>query len=143
MARTNRARILLIRAGFILLAFFVITLLWAVSEAVLPGGILGGAIRGAVSVALFYIAWEVSIHLGEQQRLLKRAPRDKGQVDQLDQALWTQLFARVGGPERRRQAIDIRLTAKRLQREAEEERTKKSKGVRKVITKLNRLIAQF
>lgn len=143
MARMNKAGILLVRAGFILLAFFVIALLWALSEAVLPGGILGGAIRGVVSVALFYIAWEISMHLGELQELMKRAPRDKGHADQPDQALWTELFAGADGPEKRRQAIEIRLTAKRQQRETEEERALKSKGLRKVFAMLNGVKAQF
>ncbi len=143
MARTNKAGILLLRAGLILLAFFVIALLWAVSEAFLPEGILGGAIRGAVSFALFYLAWDFSMQLGERGGLLHRAPRDKGQADQQDQALWAKLFAMADGPENRRQAIDIRLSAKRLQRESEEERAIENKGVRKVFVMFNRFIAQF
>ena len=143
MARTIQSEILLLRAGFILLAFFVIALLWAVSEAFLPEGILGGAIRGTVSFALFYLAWDFSMQLGDPGGLLHRAPREKGQADQQDQALWAELFAMVDGPENRRQAIDIRLSAKRLQRESEEERALENKGVRKVFAMLNRFIAQF
>lgn len=143
MARTIKAEILLVRAGFILLAFFVIALLWAVSEAFLPEGILGGAIRGTVSFALFYLAWNFSMQLGERGGALHCAPREKEQADQQDQALWAKLFATADGPENRRQAINIRLSAKRRQRELEEERAIENIGVRKVLAMLDRFIAQF
>ncbi len=142
MARTIKAGILLLRAGFILLTFFVIALLWAVSEAFLPKGILGGAIRVTASFALIYLACDFSMQLGERGGLLHRAPRDKGQADQEDQALWAKLFAMADGPENRKQAIDIRLRAKRLQRELEEERAIENKGVTKVVAMLNHFIAQ-
>ena len=75
MATVNRARILLIRAGIIISAFFGIALLWVVSEAILPESYLSSAIRGMVCVALFFLTWDFSMRLGAPGGLLSSAPR--------------------------------------------------------------------
>ncbi len=75
MATVNRPRILLIRAGIIISAFFGIALLWVVSEAILPESYLSSAIRGMVCVALFFLTWDFSMCLGAPGGLLSRAPR--------------------------------------------------------------------
>ena len=128
MAMMNRGRLLLIRSGIIILAFFGIAFLWLVSDAILPESRLVKVLLGTWSVALFFLFWDFSMRLGEPGGLLNRTPRDDWgfdsvtaelEADQRDEEIWAEVFARADGAEARREAIDIRLMAKRLKREAE------------------------
>ena len=127
MATMNRARLLLIRSGIIILAFFGTAFLWLVADAILPPNLLVNVLLGAWSIALFFLYWDFSLQLDQPGGLLDRASKDdwvfdsataKLEADQRDEALWAKLFARVDGAEARREAIDIRLMAKQLKRTA-------------------------
>ena len=173
----NRARLLLIRAGIIILAFFGVAFLWLISDAMLPESVFVKALFGAWSVALFFLFWDFSMQLGEPGGLLNRRPGDDGppssslshqletestsqrasdlnkdskslkelettrglatiddrvldsvaaelEAERRDEELWAKLLTTVDGADARREAIDIRLKAKRLQRKVEEERLK-------------------
>jgi hypothetical protein len=123
----NRARLLLIRSGIIILAFFGTAFLWLVSDAILPQSPLINVVFGAWSVALFFLVWDFSMQLGQLGGLRNRVPKDDWvfdlaatelEADQRDEALWAKLFVRADGAQARREAIDIRLMAKQLKRTA-------------------------
>jgi hypothetical protein len=118
----NRARLLLIRSGIIILAFFGTAFLWLVSDAILPQNLLINVVFGAWSIALFFVFWDFSMQLGQPGGLLNRATKDDWvidsaaaelEADQQDASLWTKVFAGANGAEARREAIYIRLLAKR------------------------------
>jgi hypothetical protein len=123
MATMNRARLLLIRSGIIILAFFGTAFLWLVSDVILPDNLLIKVVLGAWSIALFFVFWDFSMQLGQPGGLLNRATKDDWVFDsagaeleaaQQDASLWTKVFAGANGAEARREAIHIRLMAKRL-----------------------------
>jgi len=141
MATMNRARLLLIRSGIIFLTFFGVAFLWLVSDVILSESLFVKALLGAWSVALFFFFWDFSMQLGEPGGLLNRAPQDDEslssdddkvldsvaaelEAERRDEELWAKLLTTADGAEARRQAIDIRLRAKRLQRKTEAERLK-------------------
>ena len=122
MATMNRARLLLIRSGIIILAFFGIAFLWLVFDTILPENLLVNVLLGAWSIALFFLFWDFSMRLDQLGGLLNRAAKDdwvfdsaaaKLEADQQDASLWTKVFAGANGAEARREAINIRLLAKR------------------------------
>ena len=123
MATMNRARLLLIRSGIIILAFFGIAFLWLVSDVILPDNLFVNVLIGAWSIALFFFFWDFSVQLGQSGGLLNRVPKDDWdfdiaaaelEADQRDEALWAKLFVGADGAQARREAIHIRLMAKRL-----------------------------
>jgi hypothetical protein len=123
MATTNRARLLLIRSSIIILAFFGIAFLWLVSDVILPDNLFVNVLLGAWSIALFFVFWDFLMPLGQPAGLLNRATKDDWvfdsaaaelEADQQDALLWTKVFAGADGAEARREAIHIRLLAKRL-----------------------------
>ncbi len=127
MATINRARLLLIRSGIIILAFFGTAFLWLVSDVILPDNLFVDVLLGAWSIALFFFFWEFSVQLGQPGGLLDRATKDNWvfdsataelEADQQDASLWAKVFARADGAEARREAIHIRLMAKQLKRTA-------------------------
>ena len=65
MARMNWARLLLIRSGIVILAFFGTAFLWLVSDAILPQNLLINVVLGAWSIALFFLFWDFSMQLGQ------------------------------------------------------------------------------
>ena len=77
MATIKETRLLLIRAGIIILIFCAVAGLWSASKSVLPENVVGGAIWGGIAAMLFYLAWQFSMRLGKQGRFLKRSPGDK------------------------------------------------------------------
>ncbi len=122
MATMNRARLLLIRSGIIILAFFGIAFLWLVFDVILPENLLVNVLLGAWSIALFFVFWDFSMRLDQPGGLLNRATKDDWvfdsataelEADQQDASLWTKVFAGANGAEARREAIHIRLMAKR------------------------------
>ena len=70
----SRVRILLFRAGIIILAFVAIGLLW-LSKGILPEGYSGAALRGGISCAVFFVAWAFSMQVGEEGGVLNGAPK--------------------------------------------------------------------
>ena len=127
MATINRARLLLIRSGMIILTFFGIAFLWLVSDVILPDSVFVDMLLGAWSIALFFVFWDFSMQLGQPGGLLNRATKDDWvfdsataelEADQQDASLWAKLFVRADGAEARREAIHIRLIAKQLKRTA-------------------------
>ena len=125
MATINRARLLLIRSGMIILTFFGIAFLWLVSDVILPDSVFVDMLLGAWSIALFFVFWDFSMQLGQPGGLLNRATKDDWvfdsataelEADQQDASLWAKLFVRADGAEARREAIHIRLMAKQLKR---------------------------
>ena len=131
MATMNRARLLLIRSGIIILAFFGIAFLWLVFDVILPDNLFVNVLLGAWSIALFFVFWDFSMPLGQPAGLLNRATKDDWvfdsataelEADQQDASLWTKVFAGANGAEARREAIYIRLMAKRLKRTAKRTR---------------------
>jgi hypothetical protein len=122
MATMNRARLLLIRSSIIILAFFGIAFLWLVFDAILPQNHLASVLLGAWSIALFFLFWDFSLQLDQPGGSLDRASKDNWvfdsatadlEADQQDASLWTRVFAGANGAEARREAIYIRLLAKR------------------------------
>ncbi len=122
MATMNRARLLLIRSGIIILAFFGTIFLWLVFDAILPEKLLVNVLLGAWSIALFFLFWYFTMRLDQSGGLLNRAAKDDWvfdsaaaelEADQQDASLWTKVFAGANGAEARREAIYIRLLAKR------------------------------
>jgi hypothetical protein len=77
VATIKETRLLLIRAGIIILIFCAVAGLWSASKSVLPENVVGGAIWGGIAAMLFYLAWQFSMRLGKQGRFLKRSPGDK------------------------------------------------------------------
>jgi hypothetical protein len=77
VATIKETRLLLIRAGIIILIFCAVAGLWSASKSVLPENVVGGAIWGGIAAILFYLAWQFSMRLGKQGRFLKRSPGDK------------------------------------------------------------------
>ncbi len=141
MATMIRARLLLIRSGIISLTFFGVAFLWLVSDAFLSESLFVKGLLGAWSVALFFFFWDFSMQLGEPGRLLNRARKDDEslssddnkvldsvaaelEAERRDEELWAKLLTTADGAEARKEAIDIRLSAKRQQRQVEEERKK-------------------
>ncbi len=141
MATMNRARLLLTRSSNIFLTFFGVAFLWLVSDAFLSESLFVKGLLGAWSVALFFFFWDFSMQLGEPWGLLNRAPKDDEslssddnkvldsvaaelEAERRDEELWAKLLTTADGAEARREAIDIRLSAKRQQRQVEEERKK-------------------
>ena len=131
MATMNRARLLLIRSGIIILAFFGTAFLWLVSDVVLPDNLFVNVLLGAWSIALFFVFWDFSMQLGQPGGLLNRATKDDWvfdsataelEADQRDEALWAKLFVRADGAQARKEAIHIRLMAKQLKRKAKKTR---------------------
>jgi len=131
VATMNKARLLLIRSGIIILAFFGIAFLWLVVDVILPDNLFVNVLLGAWSIALFFVFWDFSIQLGQPGGLLNRATKEDWVfdsaaaelgADQQDASLWTKVFAGAGGAEARREAIHIRLMAKRLKRTAKRTR---------------------
>ncbi len=127
MATMNRARLLLIRSGIIILTFFGIAFLWLVSDVILPDSVFVNMLLGAWSVAFFFVFWDFSMQLGQPGGLLNRATKDDWvfdsataelEADQQDASLWTKVFAGADGAKARREAIHIRLMAKQLKRTA-------------------------
>jgi hypothetical protein len=127
MATMIRARLLIIRSGIIILAFFGIAFLWLVSDVFLPDNLFVNALLGAWSIALFFFFLDFSVQLGQSGGLLNRIPKDDWvfdlaaaelEADQPDEALWAKLFVRADGAQARREAIHIRLMAKQLKRTA-------------------------
>ena len=122
MATMNRARLLLIRSSVIILAFFGTAFLWLVFDAILPENLLVNVLLGAWSIALFFLFWDFLMPLDQPGKLLNRATKDDWvfdsaaaelEADQQDASLWTKVFAGMNGAEARREAIYIRLFAKR------------------------------
>jgi len=112
MATTNKARLLLIRSGIIILAFFGTAFLWLVSDAILPQNLLINVVLGAWSIALFFVFWDFSMQLGQPGGLLNRTTEDDWvfnsaaaelEADQQDASLWTKVFAGANGAEARRE----------------------------------------
>ena len=131
MATMNRARLLLIRSGIIILAFFGIAFLWLVSDVILPDNLFVNVVLGAWSIALFFVFWDFSMQLGQPGGLLNRATKEDWvfdsaaaelEADQQDASLWANVFAGADGAEARREAIHIRLMAKQLKRTAKKTR---------------------
>ncbi len=131
MATINRARLLLIRSGIIILTFFGIAFLWLVSGVILPDSVFVNTLLGAWSIALFFVFWDFSMQLGQPGGLLNRATIDDWvfdsataelEADQQDASLWARVFAGADGAEARREAIHIRLMAKQLKRTAKKTR---------------------
>ncbi len=131
MATINRARLLLIRSGMIILTFFGIAFLWLVSDVILPDSVFVDMLLGAWSIALFFVFWDFSMQLGQPGGLLNRATKDDWvfdsataelEADQQDASLWAKLFVRADGAEARREAIHIRLMAKQLKRTSKKTR---------------------
>jgi len=127
MATMNRVRLLLIRSGIIILAFFGTAFLWLVSDVILPDNLFVDVLLGASSIALFFLFLDFSVQLGQSGGLLNRILKDDWvsdsaaaelEADQQDDALWAKLFVRADGAESRREAIYIRLMAKQLKRTA-------------------------
>ena len=121
MATMNRARLLLIRSGIIILAFFGTAFLWLVSDAILPQNLLINVVLGAWSIALFFLFWDFSMQLGQPGGRLNRVSKDDWvfdsaaaelEADLQDALLWAKVFAGADGAEARREAIHIRLMAK-------------------------------
>ena len=69
MATMNKSRLLLIRSGIMILAFFGIAFLWLVSDVFLPENRLIKALLGMWSVAVFFLFWDFSIRLGADRSL--------------------------------------------------------------------------
>ncbi len=131
MATMNRARLLIIRSGIIILTFFGIAFLWLVSDVILPDNLFVNVLLGAWSIALFFLFWDFSVQLGQSGGLLNRIPKDdlvfdsaaaELEADQQDASLWTKVFAGADGAKARREAIHIRLMAKQLKRKAKKMR---------------------
>jgi len=127
MATMNRVRLLLIRSGIIILAFFGTAFLWLVSDVILPDNLFVDVLLGASSIALFFLFLDFSVQLGQSGGLLNRILKDDWvfdsaaaelEADQQDASLWTKVFVRADGAEARREAIYIRLMAKQLKRTA-------------------------
>ena len=122
MATMIRARLLLIRSGIIILAFFGTAFLWLVFDAILPDNLFVNVLFGAWSIALFFLFLDFSMRLDQPGGLLNRSTKDywvfdsaaaELEADQQDASLWTKVFAGANGAEARREAIYIRLLAKR------------------------------
>ena len=122
MATMNRVRLLLIRSGIIILSFFGVAFLWLVSDVILLDNLFVNVLIGAWSITLFFFFLDFSVQLGQSGGLLDRASKDdwffdsataEMEADQQDASLWTKVFAGVNGAEARREAIYIRLFAKR------------------------------
>jgi hypothetical protein len=131
MATINRARLLLIRSGIIILTFFGIAFLWLVFDVILPDSVFVNMLLGAWSIALFFVFWDFSMQLAQPGGLLNRATKDDWvfdsataelEADQQDASLWAKVFAGADGAEARREAIHIRLMAKQLKRTAKKTR---------------------
>ncbi len=73
MATMNRARLLLIRSGIIILAVFGTAFLWLVFDAILPENLLVNVLLGAWSIAFFFLFWDFSMRLDQPGGLLNRA----------------------------------------------------------------------
>ena len=131
MATMNRARLLIIRSGIIILAFFGIAFLWLVSDVILPDNLFVNVLLGAWSIALLFLFLDFSVQLGQSGGLLNRATKEDWvfdsasaelEADQRDASLWAKVFAGADGAEARREAIHIRLIAKQLKRTAKKTR---------------------
>ena len=77
MATIKETRLLLIRAGIIILIFCAFAGLWLATKSVLPDNVVGDAIWGGIGAILFYLAWQFSMRLGKQGKFSKRSPGDK------------------------------------------------------------------
>jgi hypothetical protein len=77
VATIKETRLLLIRAGIIILIFCAFAGLWLATKSVLPDNVVGDAIWGGIGAILFYLAWQFSMRLGKQGKFSKRSPGDK------------------------------------------------------------------
>ena len=100
MAMVNRTRILIIRAGIMILAFLGIAFLLVISKAILPEGFIGGFIRYGIGVWLFFRAWDFaldfSVRHGESVKRRNRAPKQERQNE--DQGIAVSHCTQCGKP---------------------------------------------